>query len=300
MWKPFFFLIAAVAVCQCLAKPAFAQKGKRGCTSAEHSKPQTENSTAEAELDKGNAAFDRKEWSNAVTHYTTALRLNPDLMQALINRGRACLFEGRFEAAVADFRKACELNPDLAIAHTWLSAACLDKGDHAASIEAADRALKLDAKLAMASYVRGTAFIHKGELVKAIADLDEAARLNPNDPVIFNNRGIAHQKRGDDQKAKADFERRDQLNGKTAITNDGAGPGKQAAFERMKQAEEQYRQINAQIEIHEKRIRTQQSIRIPPGVRRPVIEPVPPGLLQQSAGAWKVLQDAIREYKQAQ
>jgi tetratricopeptide (TPR) repeat protein len=300
MWKPFLFLIAVVAVCQCLAEPAFAQKDKRGITSAERSKPQNENSTAETELDKGNAAFDRKEWSKATAYYTKALALKPDLMQALINRGRACLFEGKFEAAVADFRKACELNPDLAIAHTWLAAACLDKGDHAASIEAADRALKLDAKQALAWYVRGTAFIHKGELVKAIADLDEAARLNPNDPVIYNNRGIAHQKRGDDQKAKADFERRDDLNGKTVVVNDGASPEKQAAFQRMKQAEQQYKMINALVEAHENRIRTQQSIRIPPGVRRPVIEPVPPGLLQQRAAAWKVLQDANREYKQAQ
>lgn len=270
------FLLAAGAMCLSAAEPVSAQRGRAPIDA----KSAVRNSTPEVEFDKGNAAFDRKEWATAITHYTSALQQKPDFVPALINRSRACLFSGKLDDAVADSRKACELAPDQPAAHTWLAAALLDKGDHAAAIDSADKALKLDAKQAMAWYVRGTALIHKGEFAKAIDDLNEAAKLSPNDAVIYNNRGIAWQKLGDEPKAKADFNRRDQLSG-----------SKQTALERMKQAEEQYKAIDAEVEVYEKINDAGKRL------RPPQFTPIPPQLLQRKAAAWNALQDAIRVYK---
>jgi hypothetical protein len=75
-------------------------------------------------------------------------------------------------------------------------------------------------------------------------------------------------------------------------------PAKQKARERVKQAEQQYVAIDAVIAAYENRIRAVRSIRVPPGVRPPQIDPVPVELLQRRAQAWNVLQQAIRAYKQ--
>ena len=46
------------------------------------------------------------------------------------------------------------------------------------------------------------------------------------------------------------------------------------------------------IAAHERRIRTVQSIRVPPGVRPPQVDPVPAELLQRGAGLWNAMQQA--------
>jgi len=282
MCKRCLFLIVNFAACLCLATPAFAQKAKRGVT-----KPPIAHNTAEAEYEKGNLAYDRKDWAKAVAHYNAALGLKADLAPAVLNRGRAYMLDGKLDAAIADLRKACELTPTFPLAHTWLAAAYLEKGEHADAIDAAGKSLKLDAKQAWAFYLRGTAFIHRGEFAKAVEDLTESDKLHPNDAMVYNNRGIAYQKLGDEKNAKADFARRDQLQGT-----------KQAALTRLQQAETEYKAINAHVEAHENRIRTVGSIRVPPGVPRPRIDPVPQELLQRRAQAWNVLQEALRAYKQ--
>jgi tetratricopeptide (TPR) repeat protein len=288
-------LLASLVLSLASTNAAFAQKGRKPSLDGKPSSIQS----PDKEFASGNAAADRKEWTKAAAHYTRAIEQQPDFAAAFLNRGRVSLFDGKLDAAVADFRKACELVPDAAMAHTWLAAGLLDKGEHDAARDTAAKALKLDAKQAFAWYIRGTAQVHKGELAKAIDDLTEAAKLSPNDAIIYNNRGIAYQKLGNEKNALADFERRDQLNGKGTASNDGSlSPAKRAAQERMKKAEQQYRQINALVEAHEDRIRAVRSIRVPPGVRPPQVDPVPAELLQRRAAAWNNLQDAIRAYKE--
>lgn len=74
-------------------------------------------------------------------------------------------------------------------------------------------------------------------------------------------------------------------------------PARQKALDRVKQAEKEFLAIDAAIEVHEKRIRTVRSIRVPPGVRPPQIDPVPLHLLQLRAQAWTVLQAAVKDFR---
>jgi tetratricopeptide (TPR) repeat protein len=278
MCKRFLLLAASLAVGLSLTNPAAAQKGKpTGGT-----KPQIANNTPDQEFKKGNAAYDRNNWSEAAAHYTNSLRLRPDYKPALFNRGRAYMFEGKFDAAVIDLRKAGALAPNDPWVQTWLAGALLDKGDHDDAIAVSTRSLKLDPKQSFAYFIRGVAFLRKFEYVKAIDDLNASDRLNPNDPMFYDNRGLAYQKLGEVKKANADFARRDQIRA-----------NKQSALERVNQAEKEYKEANAKVEFYEKRNKFLRTL------RPPQFAPIPPELLQRRAGAWNALQDAIRVHKQA-
>lgn len=194
--------------------------GVSGYTQADDSKRRigerraTSQSTPEAEYEKGNAAFDRKEWDEAKKYYDAALKLKTDHVPSLLNRGRVALATGKLNEAAADFQKVTELKPDLPAGRTFFAAALLDQGKHADAIVQAGKAIELDPKQPLAWYIRGTARVHEGEYRKAIDDLSEVVKLAPNDPLVYNNRGIAWQKLGDEANAKADFERRNWLNDK--------------------------------------------------------------------------------------
>jgi tetratricopeptide (TPR) repeat protein len=295
MYRFFLLLTALTALSQCATEQALAQKGKRPTKDTPNAK--TAESTPEAEYEKGNAAFDRKAWATATTHYNAALKLKADYVPALINRGRVSFFTGKFNDAVTDLSKACELKPDNGVAQTWLAAANLDKGDHAAALVAAGKAVKLDENQGLAWYVRGTAQIHKGEYKQAIDDLNEAAKLTPNDPVIYNNRGIAWEKLGDAAKAKADFDRRDQLKGQTTVAGDGTmSPTKQHAHEQMLAAKKRFDQIDFNIQSLQRR-RPVVGQRVLPGQQVVIVPTVPQDLLKLREEAWKAFQEASRVYK---
>jgi tetratricopeptide (TPR) repeat protein len=280
MSRPILFLLAIVTLSHGASGNAPADDSKRRLY---YGKGGTQPSTPEAEYEKGNAAFDRKDWNEARSRYDAALRLNADHVPSLLNRGRVALVTGKVNDAAADFRKVVELKPELPAPRTYLAAALLDQGKHADAIVQAGKAVELDPKQAFAWYIRGTAQIHKGEFRKGIDDLSEAAKLVPNDPVVFNNRGIAWQKLGDEAKAKADFERRDQLNAKPN------------AKLKMEQALARHDQIDRHIKSLQNpgqvgRLAAQ-------GVPvRQVVRPVPPELLRQRDEAWKAYLEACKVY----
>ena len=102
---------------------------------------------------------DRQErYNEAITHYTEAIELNPDLAEAYNNRGNAYRNTSDFDAAIADYNKAIELNPDLAEAYNN----------------------------------RGVAYRNTSDFDAAIADYNKAIELTPEDASAYNNRGVAY------------------------------------------------------------------------------------------------------------
>lgn len=279
MSRPTLFLLAVVVLSHGASGYSHADDYKRGVNARRGTSP----STPEAEYEKGNAAFDRKDWNEARSHYDAALRLNADHAPSLLNRGRVALVTGKVNDAATDFRKVTDLKPDLPAARTYLAAALLDQGKHSDAVVQAGKAVELDPKQAFAWYIRGTAQVHKGEYRKGIDDLNEAAKLVPTDPVVFNNRGIAWQKLGDEAKAKADFAIRDRLS------------AKQTAKLKMEQALARHDQIDRSIKSlqnpRQAGMRAAQGIPI-----RQVVQPVPPELLRQREEAWKAYLEACKVY----
>lgn len=262
--RPILFLLTVVVLSFCVNGYTKADDSKRRIAE----RRATSQSTPEAEYEKGNAAFDRKEWDEARKYYDAALKLKSDHIPSLLNRGRVALATGKVSEAATDFQKVTELKPDLPAGRTFLAAALLDQGKHADAIVQAGKAVELDPKQALAWYIRGTAQVHKEEYRKAIDDLSEVVKLAPNDPLVYNNRGVAWQKLGDEAKAKADFERRDQLNAKAN------------AKVKMEQTLARFDLIDGQI----KRIQANRRLQ------------VPPESLRQRDEAWKAYLEACKVY----
>jgi len=64
---------------------------------------------AKAPFDSGNAFFDKKEYNKAISAFTEAIRLDPNLVPAYNNRGTAYAEQGNLDKADADFATAKRL-----------------------------------------------------------------------------------------------------------------------------------------------------------------------------------------------
>jgi tetratricopeptide (TPR) repeat protein len=71
----------------------------------------------------GILAESRKDYENAVEEYGAALRINPDILDALNNQAFAYAHLGRWNEATANFERIVELMPNKAGAHMNLSVA---------------------------------------------------------------------------------------------------------------------------------------------------------------------------------
>ena len=66
---------------------------------------------------KGLISQESKDYENAISHYTEAIKLNPKLARAYINRGAAYTDKDEFDLAISDYSEAIKCNPQLAIAY---------------------------------------------------------------------------------------------------------------------------------------------------------------------------------------
>jgi tetratricopeptide (TPR) repeat protein len=127
----------------------------------------------------GTIASDAGETTEAIGHFSRAVRFAPDYPEAHNNLGLMHAREGRAAEAVTEYRKALALNPGLAAAHDNLGVAfvMLGKGDEA--IAEYETAIRLDPAAALFRSNLGAALYGQGRAADAIAPFNEALRLNP-------------------------------------------------------------------------------------------------------------------------
>jgi tetratricopeptide (TPR) repeat protein len=181
----------------------------------------------------------KHEYDKAITHYTEALRRNPN--DAILHMGRGCCwhFKGQWAKAIADYSEAIRLNPKDASAFSNRAAAwrrigesdkaladdaeakrlaprdavaffrdgCMwsEKGENDKAIDEFTEAIRLGPDFCFAYFHRASVWLRKGDFDKAEADLTEAIRLHPKDASFFLHRGLARQSKGEHDKALADY-----------------------------------------------------------------------------------------------
>jgi tetratricopeptide (TPR) repeat protein len=100
---------------------------------------------AVAHYRRGGAFSRNGEFDRAVASFSTALRLNPSYVDALIGRGIALYKKGDYENAIADFSEA----------------------------------ISTDLKSAKAYYYRGSVYNRQGKYKSAVFDFDQSLRIDP-------------------------------------------------------------------------------------------------------------------------
>lgn len=211
------------------------------------------DAAAAAHLERGNAAFAKGDMDAAIRAYSEAIKVQPKSAWAYCKRGQAHMNKSEFALAIADCNKSLELNPKLIDAYAFRCASEFDSKDYTTAIATATLALNLDPKAPFFYFVRGTAHVHKNSLERALEDLDEAIRLDPKNSRFYNSRGMAHAKLGNQQKAQADYEQRDSLQLASM------SPAKRQAYQRMLQAEANFKQASALYEADYRRYELQRN-----------------------------------------
>ena len=127
---------------------------------------------------RGDSAENEKEkqeyYHKAIGHYTEAIKLKYDLIEAYNNRGTAYVDTGNFDDAIRDYNKAIDLEPKYANAYHNRGTAYRNKGNFDKAIEDYNRAIELNPVLTEAYYNRTEVWLHLKKWQKAKAALTTA------------------------------------------------------------------------------------------------------------------------------
>ncbi|GLT91019.1 hypothetical protein SLE2022_089290 [Rubroshorea leprosula] len=188
---------------------------------------------AQKEKDAGNAAYKKKDFETAITHYTKALELDDEDISYLTNRAAVYLEMGKYEECVKDCDKAVERGRELRSDFKMIARALTRKGtalvkiakcskDFEPAIETFQKALtehrnpdtlkklneaekvkkeleqqeSFDPKIADEEREKGNEYFKQQKYPEAVKHYSEAIRRNPNDPKAYSNRAACYTKLG--------------------------------------------------------------------------------------------------------
>jgi tetratricopeptide (TPR) repeat protein len=132
----------------------------------------------------------------AIPDFNAALALDPSHVEGFLRRGNALVDQGRFDEAIEDYSVALGLAPENATAYLNRALAHARKQDNAGVLRDAEAALQLDPSLAAAYLLRGTAYSNRKSHDLALADLNRAVQLDPHNALAFHERGLAFARKG--------------------------------------------------------------------------------------------------------
>jgi tetratricopeptide (TPR) repeat protein len=165
-----------------------------------------------------------EDFSAAVLVFGGCIMRRPDATHAYYCRGLAFRKLGRLEDTLADFSKAIELDPKF----TWPWSS---RGSAYNALRLYDKALadltkaiELDPKHTSAWSNRGVAYFHLRQYDKALADLNKAIELDPKNAAAWSNRASFYNERRQYAKALADSTKAIELDPKYTLawSNRGA------------------------------------------------------------------------------
>ena len=154
---------------------------------------------------RGLAYAEKSDFGAAIEDYSKAIDLDPELTEVYNNRGVAYHHTGDFGAAISDFNKSIDLDPEDARFYNNRGLAYAEKSDFGAAIEDYSKAIDLDPELTEVYNNRGVAYHHTGDFGAAISDFNKSIDLDPEDAGAYFNRGVAYCDMGDFSSAILDF-----------------------------------------------------------------------------------------------
>ena len=140
-----------------------------------------------AENNLGLALKEKGLVSEAIVHYSNALKINPTFEMAHLNLGVALAEQGKIKAAEKHYLKALELKPDLVAAYCNIGNIRFRSGRIDEAIVYYRQALGIDPNYIEALNGLGGAWVRKGNLDQAERLFRKALSLKPDDRTVLNN-----------------------------------------------------------------------------------------------------------------
>jgi len=163
--------------------------------------------TAEQHFDQGNKLVEQGRYNEAITEFTRAIELDPNMAVSYSNRAGSYNEKGEYDLAIADCNKAIELDPRLAMAYSNRACAYNEIGEYDLVIADCNKAIELDPNVVLAYVNRSTACFYQKQYDLAITDCNKAIELDPNMAMAYNNRAWGYKLQGKKAEALADFEK---------------------------------------------------------------------------------------------
>ena len=127
----------------------------------------------------GEALAEQNRTVEAIRHYSEALRIKPDFVQAYLHIGVAHASLGNSEDAVYYYNKALQIKPNYEKAHNNLGNAMAQQGNFEAAVYNYNEALKINPDYAGAHYNLGKIASNQGKIEDAIIYYKKTLQLNP-------------------------------------------------------------------------------------------------------------------------
>jgi beta-lactamase regulating signal transducer with metallopeptidase domain/Tfp pilus assembly protein PilF len=218
---------------------------ERDAAAAKSLRAQTQDPKFTEAAGRGLAAFEKRDYAQALASFDEAIRLAPDYSEAHRWRGDALLNQRQLDKALAAYDDAVRLDPKNAMAYASRGMAWTEKGDPDKALADFERAIQLRPRLARIApyqrYVavakslrsklrsrtqnpkftevakRGLAAFDKGDDAQALVDFDAAIRLDPNHSEARRWRGDALLNQDEYDKALVAYEEAIRLDPKNAM-----------------------------------------------------------------------------------
>ncbi|MGA1826320.1 MAG: tetratricopeptide repeat protein [bacterium] len=154
----------------------------------------------------GNALKKQGKIREAIEHYREALRINPDYASAYNNLGNAFKKQGKIEEAMEYYAEALRIDPEYALAYYNLGNLLRAQGRTNEAIEHYSNALRLDADFIEAYINMGVAFMDQGRIEEAIDYYTMGLQIEPDNALLHYNLGNAQARMGNFKKAIVSFQ----------------------------------------------------------------------------------------------
>ncbi len=151
--------------------------------------------------------LDGGRYAEAVEHFETALRLQPDNVANLTNEAVALVMLGRLDEAAARLERSLQLRPDHAPTHFNLAAVRERQGRLREALEGYATALDLDPRMTQAGVSRAAVLARLGEFAEARRQLDRLLADDPESPALHTELGRLLRQQGRLGDAVACFDR---------------------------------------------------------------------------------------------
>ena len=152
---------------------------------------------------RGEVLSELNRYHEARDVYTKVIQVNPHPF-VYKDRGRLQTILGDYQAAVTDFTKAIELMPDLAEAYTGRGSVLIVIGKNQEALTDFNQAIRLAPNDSKAYKLRGILLNKIGRNQEALADFNQALLLNPKDVEAYSIRGPVYAELGEFQNALGD------------------------------------------------------------------------------------------------
>ena len=143
-----------------------------------------------SDINPGDAAFNKGDYSAAVVGYTESLQTNPTDLDLLFGRGRAYQELGKLLEAQADFEQALNLDPKNFQVLLSLATIELEQKSFASALLYATKAEEIPGAPAMASFLKGRALHQLGMPEDALKAYGNAIQVDRNFGQAYLNRGL--------------------------------------------------------------------------------------------------------------